>query len=119
MGGRLARWELYHDLHRVEHAARRGPCSRALGAASADPAHPGWHVLNGHLPWLLPPLLQLMRCLNAVWEPQVGSRDLGAYLAPGAQGPAELPVNFAAQSRCEALGVGMCLRAWLLQLLLP
>lgn len=81
MGGRLARWELYHDLHRVEHAARRGPCSRALGAASADPAHPGWHVLNAHLPWLLPPLLQLMRCLNAVWEPQVSARDFGAGLA--------------------------------------
>lgn len=81
VGGRLARWELYHDLHRVEHAARRGPSSRALGAASANPAHAGWHVLNGHLPWLLPPLLQLMRCLNAVWEPQVCGPCFGACLA--------------------------------------
>ena len=71
VGGRLARWELYHDLHRVEHAAKRGPCSRSLQAASSDWRQPGYHVLNAHLPWLLPSLLQAMRCLNAVWEPQV------------------------------------------------
>ncbi|KAK9833279.1 hypothetical protein WJX81_002345 [Elliptochloris bilobata] len=81
VGGRLARWELYHDLHRVEHAAKRGPCSRTLGAASADPRQPGWHVLNGHLPWMLPPLLQLMRCLNAVWEPQGRAALAGAAVA--------------------------------------
>ena len=71
VGGRLARWELYHDLHRVEHAAKRGPCSRSLQAASSDWRQPGYHVLNAHLAWLLPSLLQVMRCLNAVWEPQV------------------------------------------------
>jgi len=70
VGGRLARWELFHDLHRVEHAAKRGPCSRTLASSSADPRQPGWHVLNAHLPWMLPALLQFTRCLNAVWEPQ-------------------------------------------------
>jgi len=27
-------------------------------------------VLNAHLPWMLPALLQFTRCLNAIWEPQ-------------------------------------------------
>lgn len=88
VGGRLARWELYHDLHRVEHAAKRGPCSRALQAASSDWRQPGYHVLNAHLPWLLPPLLQVMRCLNAVWEPQVWAWALQANRAAGALPPA-------------------------------
>ncbi len=78
VGGRLARWDLYHDLHRVEHAAKRGPCSRSLQAASSDWRQPGYHVLNVHLPWLLPSLLQVMRCLNAVWEPQVRAWTLQA-----------------------------------------
>lgn len=69
--GRLPRWQLFHHVHLISRTLKRMPPCSALAAADSAPGSPGWHVLNRHLGWLLPLLLQITWCLHSLYSPQV------------------------------------------------
>lgn len=61
-----------HHLQLLERATKRLPASADNGAP--DPMSqqsPSWHLLNPHLPWILPSLLQLVLNLHHLSSPQV------------------------------------------------
>ncbi|KAK9810580.1 hypothetical protein WJX73_001776 [Symbiochloris irregularis] len=76
VGGGLARWELYHQIQLLERAAKRLP---ATGPPSEGQSLPpagqigcaGWHALNAHMDWVLPVMLQLIKCLHSLGTPEV------------------------------------------------
>lgn len=71
--GRQPRWELFHQVHMISRTVKRMPGCSSLAAAETAPGAAGWHVLNSHLPWMLGPLLQIVRCLHLLYTPQVSS----------------------------------------------
>lgn len=74
VGGGQARWELFHQLHLLERAAKRMPASLELAAAVSVPSTDvGWHALNSQLHWAVPVLLQLVTLLHSLWTPDVRS----------------------------------------------
>ncbi|BDA43725.1 Exportin-5 [Coccomyxa sp. Obi] len=68
--GRQPRWELFHHVHMVSRTVKRMPACSSLTSAESIPGSAGWHVLNGHLAWMLGPLLQMFRCLHSLYTPQ-------------------------------------------------
>ena len=74
VGGGLNRWIASHHLQVVVHAVRRLPASRNM--EDADPQNPqsgSWHMLNQHLDWALPVLLQFVASMHSLYTPQVGA----------------------------------------------
>jgi hypothetical protein len=69
--GRLQRWQLFHHVHLLSRTLKRMPPCSSLVRAQPEPGAPGWHVLNGHLGWMLPPLLQITCCLHSLYSQQV------------------------------------------------
>ena len=76
VGGRLLRWQLFHHVHVLSRAVKRMPACANLDTVEEAPGAPGWHVLNRHVGWALPRLLQLTRCLHSVWSPQARAAPL-------------------------------------------
>ena len=73
IGGGFQRWMAAHHLQLVERAVRRLPGSADTGAMNCmDPSSPAWHVLNPHLDWMLPSLLQIANNLHSLSTPQAG-----------------------------------------------
>ena len=71
MGGGFDRWMLCHHLQLLERAVKRLPGSADNGAPEpAEQSSPAWHVLNPHLAWILPSLLQLILSLHQLSTPQ-------------------------------------------------
>ncbi len=68
IGCQAGRWALYHQVHMIERAVRRFQGS-TLPAAQ--------HPLVSHMAWVVPTLLQLVSCLNAV-HTAAGRDALGA-----------------------------------------
>ncbi|KAK9829960.1 hypothetical protein WJX72_008872 [[Myrmecia] bisecta] len=69
------RWALYHQAHLVEKVTKRLPSSAAQPkGATANGGSTGWHALTAHLDWILPSLLQICRCIHALWTPQMRAR---------------------------------------------
>ena len=61
-----------HHLQLLERAVKRLPASADLGAPHPESsASPSWHVLNAHLDWALPTLLQMTANLHALSTPAV------------------------------------------------
>ena len=61
-----------HHLQLLERAVKRLPASADLGAPNPESsASPSWHVLNAHLDWALPTLLQMTANLHALSTPAV------------------------------------------------
>ena len=69
--GRQPRWEVFHHIHMISRTVKRMPACSSLTNAESVPGAAGWHVLNGHLAWMLGPLLQIVRCLHSIYSPQV------------------------------------------------
>ena len=67
----MPRWETFHHVHIIGRVLRRMPACSSLAQAESAPGSPGWHVMDAHLQWLLPPLLQLTCCLCYVWSAEV------------------------------------------------
>ena len=67
----MARWETFHHVHIVGRVLRRMPACSSLAQAESAPGSPGWHVVDAHLQWLLPALMQLTCCLRCVWSAEV------------------------------------------------
>ena len=68
VGCQAGRWALYHQVHMVERAVRR------LQGSSVPAAQ---HPLASHMVWVVPTLLQLVSCLNAL-HTAAGRDALGA-----------------------------------------
>lgn len=67
----MPRWETFHQIHIIGRVLRRMPACSSLTQAESVPGSPGWHAVDAHLPWLLPPLMQLTCCLRYVWSAEV------------------------------------------------
>ncbi len=67
----MARWETFHHVHIIGRVLRRMPACSSLAQAESAPGSPGWHVVDAHLQWLLPALMQLTCCLRCVWSAEV------------------------------------------------
>ena len=78
-------------MYVAERAVRRmfPPQGKPQEGAIYDP-----HGLDGVLAWMLPAVLRFLRCLHAIWEPQV-SWGNDARLEPGLTGV------------CSGPGIGM------------
>lgn len=71
IGGGFDRWMLCHHLQLLERAVKRLPASADNGAPEAEKqSSAAWHVLNPHLAWILPSLLQLILSLHLLSTPQ-------------------------------------------------
>lgn len=68
IGCQAGRWALYHQVHMIERAVRR------LQGSSVPAAQ---HPLVSHMVWVVPTLLQLLSCLNAL-HTAAGRAALGA-----------------------------------------
>jgi exportin-5 len=68
IGCQSGRWALYHQVHMIERAVRR------LQRSSVPAAQ---HPLASHMVWIVPNLLQLVSCLNAI-HTAAGRDALGA-----------------------------------------
>ncbi|KAJ9541219.1 hypothetical protein OSB04_027725 [Centaurea solstitialis] len=71
-------WSLFHTVTFFEKAlkrsgVRKGNSNLNNSTASSFQSHP----LASHLPWMLPPLLKLLRAMHSLWSPPV------AQLLPG------------------------------------
>jgi len=74
VGGGFHRWLLCHHLQLLERAVKRLPGSAENDAGAANcmnQASPSWHVLNPHLEWILPTLLQMTANIHWLSTPQV------------------------------------------------
>ncbi|KAI3747386.1 hypothetical protein L6452_09841 [Arctium lappa] len=65
-------WSLFHTVTFFEKALKRsgirkGNTNINNSTASSIPSHP----LASHLPWMLPPLLKLLRAIHSLWSPPV------------------------------------------------
>ena len=67
----MPRWETFHHVHIIGRVLRRMPACSSLTQAESSPGSPGWHVVDAHLQWLLPSLMQLTCCLRCVWSAEV------------------------------------------------
>ena len=72
-----------HHLQLLERAVKRLPASADLGAPHQESsASPAWHVLNAHLDWALPTLLQMTANLHALSSPAVRCPRQNTALSP-------------------------------------
>ena len=72
---------LCHHLQLLERAVKRLPASANSGAPDPmSPSSPSWHVLNPHLGWILPSILQLTLNLHYFSTPQVSSLHTKLHL---------------------------------------
>uniref|UniRef100_J3KZV4 Uncharacterized protein n=1 Tax=Oryza brachyantha TaxID=4533 RepID=J3KZV4_ORYBR len=61
-------WSIYHNVTLFERALKRGGTKRSAAAPQAQATTAGnLHPMCSHLPWMLPPLLRLLRCIHALW----------------------------------------------------
>ncbi|KAL4578086.1 hypothetical protein LXL04_014202 [Taraxacum kok-saghyz] len=61
-------WSLFHTVTFFEKALKRSGIKKGnLNANNTSPSHP----LASHLPWMLPPLLKLLRAMHSLWSPSV------------------------------------------------
>ncbi len=76
----MPRWETFHHVHIIGRVLRRMPACSSLAQAESAPGSPGWHVVDAHLQWLLPALMQLTCCLRCVWSAEVSISSLHCFL---------------------------------------
>uniref|UniRef100_A0A0D9V0Y4 Uncharacterized protein n=1 Tax=Leersia perrieri TaxID=77586 RepID=A0A0D9V0Y4_9ORYZ len=63
-------WSIYHNVTLFERALKRSGTKKSVAAPQAQTTTtvPGnLHPMCSHLPWILPPLLRLLRCIHALW----------------------------------------------------
>ncbi|KAF0919842.1 hypothetical protein E2562_031698 [Oryza meyeriana var. granulata] len=62
-------WSIYHNVTLFERALKRSGIKKSAAApqALATTAASNLHPMCSHLPWILPPLLRLLRCIHALW----------------------------------------------------
>ncbi|XP_062198734.1 protein HASTY 1-like isoform X2 [Phragmites australis] len=63
-------WSIYHTVTLFEKALKRSGTKKSTATPQAPTAMavPGnLHPMSSHLPWILPPLLKLLRCIHALW----------------------------------------------------
>ncbi|CAH1436793.1 unnamed protein product [Lactuca virosa] len=61
-------WSLFHTVTFFEKALKRSGVKKGnLNVNNSTPSHP----LASHLPWMLPPLLKLLRAMHSLWSPSV------------------------------------------------
>jgi len=89
IGGRLARWLLYHEVQLVERALRRMPPSVMAEQQQQQQQHP----FLPHIGWAFAVPLQLLNCVQSTWQPE-GKAALAAVGAESAldMSPAEKQV---------------------------
>ncbi|XP_078168600.1 ARM repeat superfamily protein isoform X1 [Carex rostrata] len=57
-------WSVYHTVTFFEKALKRSGVKKPASAAVPKSMHP----MSPHLPWILPPLLKLIRAIHALWS---------------------------------------------------
>ncbi|KAF2950142.1 protein HASTY 1 isoform X2 [Oryza sativa Japonica Group] len=63
-------WSIYHNITLFEKALKRGGSKKSASAPQAlatTVVTANLHPMCSHLPWILPPLLRLLRCIHMLW----------------------------------------------------
>ncbi|TVU20892.1 hypothetical protein EJB05_30493 [Eragrostis curvula] len=63
-------WSIYHTVTFFEKALKRSGTKKSTATphVPTTTSVPGYlHPMSSHLPWILPPLLRLLRCIHALW----------------------------------------------------
>uniref|UniRef100_A0A0D3ENS1 Uncharacterized protein n=1 Tax=Oryza barthii TaxID=65489 RepID=A0A0D3ENS1_9ORYZ len=63
-------WSIYHNITLFEKALKRGGSKKSAAAPQAlatTVVTGNLHPMCSHLPWILPPLLRLLRCIHTLW----------------------------------------------------
>ncbi|XP_024536193.1 protein HASTY 1, partial [Selaginella moellendorffii] len=63
LSGDEGMWYIFHSIHFFEKALRR--------CAAGVEGNPSSHPMAVHMSWILPPLIQLLRCLHSLWIPSI------------------------------------------------
>ncbi|KAK3164357.1 hypothetical protein QOZ80_1AG0016540 [Eleusine coracana subsp. coracana] len=77
-------WSIYHTVTFFEKALKRSGIkkSTATPQVSTTTTSPGYlHPMSSHLPWILPPLLRLLRSIHALWGEQFAQSQTGEIKA--------------------------------------
>ncbi|XP_062210590.1 protein HASTY 1-like [Phragmites australis] len=77
-------WSIYHTVTFFEKALKRSGTkkSAATPQAPTTTAATGYlHPMSSHLPWILPPLLRLLRCIHALWAEPFAQSQTGEIKA--------------------------------------
>ncbi|KAL8193882.1 hypothetical protein R6Q57_026124 [Mikania cordata] len=69
-GERQFMWSLFHTVTFFEKALKRSGIRKSSVNAN-NSATSVSHPLASHLPWMLPPLLKLLRAIHSLWSPPV------------------------------------------------
>ncbi|KAK3160833.1 hypothetical protein QOZ80_1BG0065470 [Eleusine coracana subsp. coracana] len=77
-------WSIYHTVTFFEKALKRSGIkkSTATPQVPTTTTAPGYlHPMSSHLPWILPPLLRLLRSIHALWGEQFAQSQTGEIKA--------------------------------------
>ncbi|KAL5222580.1 hypothetical protein ABZP36_027293 [Zizania latifolia] len=77
-------WSIYHNVTLFERALKRSGTKKTAAApqAQATTAVIGnLHPMSSHLPWILPPLIRLLRCIHALWAKPFSESQTGEVKA--------------------------------------
>ncbi|KAI7734620.1 hypothetical protein M8C21_018964 [Ambrosia artemisiifolia] len=64
-------WSLFHTVTFFEKALKRSGVRKSSVNNNDSTASSVPHPLASHLPWMLPPLLKLLRAIHSLWSPPV------------------------------------------------
>nr|XP_043632006.1 protein HASTY 1 [Erigeron canadensis] len=82
-------WSLFHTVTFFEKALKRSGISKCNVNSNTTVASSTLHPLASHLPWMLPPLLKLLRAIHSLWSPSVTQMLPGEVKAAMIMGDAE------------------------------
>ncbi|KAI3794599.1 hypothetical protein L1987_37231 [Smallanthus sonchifolius] len=82
-------WSLFHTVTFFEKALKRSGVRKSSVNANNSTASSIPHPLASHLPWMLPPLLKLLRAIHSLWSPSVTQMLPGEIKAAMAMSDAE------------------------------
>ncbi|KAK9062295.1 hypothetical protein SSX86_019481 [Deinandra increscens subsp. villosa] len=82
-------WSLFHTVTFFEKALKRSGAKKNSVNTNNSTASSIPHPLASHLPWMLPPLLKLLRAIHSLWSPPVTQMLPGEIKAAMAMGDVE------------------------------
>ncbi|KAL6626193.1 hypothetical protein ACP70R_029919 [Stipagrostis hirtigluma subsp. patula] len=77
-------WSIYHTVTFFEKTLKRSGTKKptATPQAPTTTSAPGYlHPMSSHLPWIMPPLLRLLRCIHALWAEPFAQSQTGEIKA--------------------------------------
>ncbi|KAG8052323.1 hypothetical protein GUJ93_ZPchr0001g31232 [Zizania palustris] len=77
-------WSIYHNVTLFERALKRSGTKKTAAASQAQATTPvtgNLHPMSSHLPWILPPLIRLLRCIHALWAKPFSESQTGEVKA--------------------------------------